>query len=55
MYKVPFRDIVCDSIGSWIKECIWVFIIMKVFKNDIDAITPSREFYESAGYSYPKD
>jgi hypothetical protein len=39
MYKVPGRMIVCDSIGSWIQEILWCYVIMKLFKKDIDAIT----------------
>jgi hypothetical protein len=39
MYKIPNRNIFCDTIGGWIKEMIWVYIIMKIFKNDISAIT----------------
>ena len=39
MYKIPGRSIICDSIGGWIKEMIWIYIVRKVFKNDIDAIS----------------
>ena len=39
MYKIPFRSIYCDTIGGWIKEMIWVFIVMKIFKSDIESIT----------------
>jgi hypothetical protein len=46
MYKIPGRMIVCDTVGSWIKEMLWVYVIMKVFKTDIAAITGN-------GYSIP--
>jgi hypothetical protein len=39
MYKVPGRRIYCDSLKSWFREILWCYIIMKVFKSDIDAIT----------------
>jgi len=39
MYKIPGRMIVCNTIGGWIKEMLWVYVVMKVFKMDIDAIT----------------
>jgi hypothetical protein len=41
VYKVPGRLIHCDTIGSWIREIIWCYVIMKLFKDDIDAISRS--------------
>jgi len=39
MYKIPGRSIVCDTPLAWVREMIWVYVIMKIFKADIDAIT----------------
>lgn len=39
-YKIPGRSIVCDTPLRWLKEMIWVYVIMKIFWEDIDAITP---------------
>jgi hypothetical protein len=39
MYKVPGRSIVCDTIGGWIQEVLWCYVVMKLFKSDIEAIT----------------
>lgn len=39
MYKIPGRSIVCDTPLAWLKEMIWVYVVMKVFSSDIDAIT----------------
>ena len=38
-YKIPGRQIYCDTIGGWIREMLWVYVVMKVFRSDIDAIT----------------
>ena len=39
MYKVPGRMIVCDTIGGWIHEVLWVYVVMKLFDKDLQAIT----------------
>ena len=33
MYKIPFRRIYCDTFKSYIKELIWVFVVIKIFPN----------------------
>ena len=38
MYKIPGRSIVCNTIGEWTREMIWCYIIMKLFRADIDSI-----------------
>jgi hypothetical protein len=48
MYKVPGRMIVCDTLGGWLQEIVWCYVVMKVFKKDIDAITCH------CGSEYPK-
>ena len=35
MYKVPFRMIYCDTIGSWIKETIWCLVIIKIWRDAV--------------------
>lgn len=37
MYKIPGRSIYCDSIGSWVHEMLWVYVVIKLFRNDIEA------------------
>jgi hypothetical protein len=39
MYKVPGRSIYCDTLLGWVQEVIWCYVVMKLFKMDIDAIT----------------
>lgn len=39
MFKIPGRDIYCDTIICWAQEMIWVYVIMKCFKRDIEAIS----------------
>jgi hypothetical protein len=38
-WKVPGRSIVCDTPLRWLREIVWCYVIMKLFKSDIDAIT----------------
>lgn len=40
MYKIPGRDVVCETFGGWVKEVLWVYVGMKIFRTDIEAITP---------------
>lgn len=39
MYKIPGRAIYCDTFLSWLQEMVWVYIVLKIFRSDIDAIT----------------
>jgi len=39
MYKIPGRHIVCTSLRGWFHEMVWVYVVMKMFRKDIDAIT----------------
>jgi len=41
MYKVPGRSIICSTIGEWIREIIWCYVVMKLFREDIESICPS--------------
>ena len=45
MYKIPGRSISCSTLGEWIKEMLWIYVVMKLFANDIDAITTKPEFF----------
>ena len=38
MYKIPGRSIVCDTLGGWIHEMLWVYVVMKLFRKDLDAV-----------------
>jgi len=39
MYKIPRRQIYCDTFGAWVKEMLWVYIVIKFFKHDIEQRT----------------
>lgn len=54
MYKIPGRSIVCDTIPTWIKEMIWVYVVMKAFRTDIEAICPSPVMSPQDGVTYAK-
>lgn len=54
MYKIPGRSIVCDTIPAWIKEMIWVYVVWKVFRSDIEAISPSPVMAPQDGVAEPK-
>jgi hypothetical protein len=43
MYKIPGRSIVCRTPLEWVKEMLWVYVAMKVFRADIEAITGKPE------------
>lgn len=43
MYKIPGRDIVCETFSGWVKEMIWVYVVMKVFRADIEAVSEKPE------------
>ena len=43
MYKVPGRMIYCDTIGAWFQEILWCYVVMKVFRTDIEGMTKSYE------------
>jgi hypothetical protein len=30
-YKIPFRQIYCETIRSWIREFVWVFVIYRLY------------------------
>lgn len=49
MYKIPFRQIWCDSIRSWCKEMAWVFIVMKLFRSDIQQMIGEPEMAPQPG------
>jgi hypothetical protein len=34
--KVPFRQVYCDSVGSWLKAVLWCHVVIKVFPFVID-------------------
>lgn len=40
MYKIPRREVYCDTLRSWFHELLWVFLVMKLFRNDISEIGP---------------
>jgi|WetSurSiteA1Bulk_404760.scaffolds.fasta_scaffold00264_19 hypothetical protein len=39
MYKVPGRMIYCSTIKQWIQEILWCYVIMKLFRTDIEGMT----------------
>ncbi len=36
MYKVPRRDIYCNTILQWLLETTWCFVVIKVFPGAVD-------------------
>ena len=40
MYKIPGRSIFCDTPLAWVKEMLWCYVVMKIFRSDIAAIAP---------------
>lgn len=47
MYKIPFRDIYCDTLIGWLKELIWVFVILKIYPTAYDDGRPIQEVINS--------
>jgi hypothetical protein len=43
MYKVPGRMIYCSTIGQWIQEILWCYVVMKLFRTDIEGMTKNLE------------
>lgn len=37
-WKIPRRQVYCATLGGWLREMLWVFVVLKLFRNDIDAI-----------------
>jgi hypothetical protein len=37
-YKVPFRQVYCLTIRSWIRETIWCHVVNRLFRYDIESI-----------------
>jgi hypothetical protein len=38
MYKIPRRHIWCETFSGWVYEMLWVFIVLKVFRHDIEQL-----------------
>lgn len=36
MYKIPGRDIYCETLGGWFKEMLWVYVVRVFFRFDIE-------------------
>lgn len=37
-WKVPFREVYCDRLITWVQETIWCLVICKLFSQDIEAL-----------------
>lgn len=35
-WKVPFRQVYCDTFAGWLKSLLWIFVVMKVFPHARD-------------------
>lgn len=35
-WKVPFRQVYCESVRQWLKAVAWIFFVMKVFPDAVD-------------------
>lgn len=53
-YKIPRRQVYCGSVGSWLKTMVWIFGVLKVFKQDVDAIVCKCGSYGLGGERQPK-
>jgi hypothetical protein len=38
-FKIPGRQVFCSTLWGWVHEMAWIFIVMKLFRADIRAIT----------------
>ena len=36
IYKIPFRQVYCETLAGWIKEMIWIFFVLKLFPYSYD-------------------
>lgn len=36
MWKVPFRQVYCDTFGAWLRAVLWCFVVLKVFPHVAD-------------------
>lgn len=45
-YKVPFREVYCPSARNWLKELVWIFLVIKLFPCCVDlASDPLAGYY----------
>jgi hypothetical protein len=36
MYKIPRRQVYCDTFGTWLKQMVWIFLVIKLFPHCVD-------------------
>lgn len=36
MWKVPFRQVYCDTFGNWLRTTFWCHVVIKVFPHVVD-------------------
>lgn len=39
-WKVPFREVYCDTFGAWVRETVWCHIVLRLFRADVEALLP---------------
>ena len=48
MYKVPGRSIICSTIGEWIREIIWCYVVMKLLEKILNQFAQvQNQIYQS--------
>lgn len=52
MYKIPFRQVYCESLIGWLKEMAWIFFVIKLFPYSYDFCNQS-EWDRALGASSP--
>ena len=43
-YRVPFRQVYCDTFGSWLKAILWCHVALRLYPNASDPGGPRRQY-----------
>jgi len=41
-YKIPFRQIYCETLSGWLHEVLWCFVVIPLFQSDIEQARAAR-------------
>lgn len=44
-YKVPFRQVYCETLSLWLKETVWCHLVLRVFPHALDLGSEPVETY----------
>jgi len=53
-WKVPFRQVYCDTFWRWVKSTVWCHIVIKVYPNASDPGGPRKDFSFPPGVATEK-